>query len=110
MLQSRLTDERIRRSYSVALRANIANVDTTQNLGAHANEIRQVIQKTVEETIPTKRKTEYRWISEVTLKPNKNVSTESTQRYNDLCRRVKKSSREDKEYWVQAQCEQTDKG
>ena len=116
---SRLTDERIRQSYSVALTANIANVDTTQNLEAHANEITQAIQKTVDEMIPTKRKTKYPWISEMKLKladekrklkPRKNVSTESTRRYKELCRRVKRSARQDKEHWMQAQCKQANKG
>lgn len=40
----------------------------------------------------------------------KNVSIEYTQQYRDLCRKVKKSARQDKECWIQSQCEQAEKG
>ena len=44
------------------------------------------------------------------LKQMKNVSTEYAQRYKDSCRRVKRSARQDKEHWIQDQCEQAEKG
>jgi hypothetical protein len=95
------------------------DIEPTCNLEVHANKIRQAIQNTVEKTVPAKRKTKKPWISEATLKladekrrlkQIKNVSTEYTQRYKDSCRRVKVSARQDKEHWIQDQCEQAEKG
>src|ERR1700722_18472959 len=40
----------------------------------------------------------------------KNVSIEYAQRYKDFCRKVKKSARQNKEHWIQDQCEQAEKG
>jgi len=94
-------------------------IESTCNLEVHANKIRQAIQNAVEKTVPAKRKTKKPWISEATLKladekrklkQIKNVSTEYTQRYKDSCRKVKVSARQDKEHWIQDQCEQAEKG
>jgi hypothetical protein len=40
----------------------------------------------------------------------KNVSTGQTQLYKDFCSKVKKSARQDKENWIQNQCEEVEKG
>ena len=115
----RLKDEKIRQSYTDTLLKNMENIGSIDDLEVHANKIKQAIQETVETTVPTKTKTKKPWISEMTLKLAdkkrklkliKNISTEYMQRYNDLCRRVKKSARQDKEHWIQNQCEQADKG
>jgi len=115
----RFKDEKIRQSYSTTLAKNMEGIESTCNLEVHANKIRQAIQNAVEKTVPAKRKTKKPWISEATLKladekrklkQIKNVSTEYTQRYKDSCRKVKVSARQDKEHWIQDQCEQAEKG
>jgi hypothetical protein len=115
----RFKDEKIRQSYSTTLAKNMEGIEPTCNLEVHANKIRQAIQNAVEKTVPAKRKTKKPWISEATLKladekrklkQIKNVSTEYTQRYKDSCRKVKVSARQDKEHWIQDQCEQAEKG
>jgi Reverse transcriptase (RNA-dependent DNA polymerase)/Endonuclease-reverse transcriptase/Domain of unknown function (DUF6451) len=116
---SQLKDEKIRQSYSTTLMRNMESIEATCNLEVHANKIRQAIQNATETTVPAKRKAKKPWISEMTikladekrkLKQMKNVSTEYTQRYKDSCRRVKRSARQDKEQWIQDQCEQAEKG
>ena len=116
---NQLRNEKIRQSYSNTLLNNIKDIGPTYSLEEHANKIRQAIKNTVEMTIPAKRKTKKSWISETTLKladekrklkQMKNISTEYTQQYKDSCRRVKKSARQDKECWIQDQCEQAEKG
>jgi hypothetical protein len=61
--------------------------------------IEETIKNTVEATVPARKITRKRWISEETLKladekrrlkQRKNVSTEYTQQYKDFCRKVKK--------------------
>ena len=116
---NQLKDEKIRQSYSTTLIKNIENIEPSCKLEVHSTKIRQAIQNTVEPTIPAKRKTKKPWISEATLKladekrklkQMKNISLEYTQQYKDACRRVKKSARQDKEHWIQDQCEQAEKG
>ena len=45
-----------------------------------------------------------------TLKQSKNVSAQKEQQYKDLWKKVKKSARQDKERWIQQQCEEIEKG
>ena len=45
-----------------------------------------------------------------TLKQARSVSTQKRHQYKDLCKKVKKSAREDKERWIQQLCEETEKG
>ncbi|CAF1599669.1 unnamed protein product [Rotaria magnacalcarata] len=77
------------------------------------------IKITVEATVSAKITTKKPCISEETLKladekrrlkQLKNVSLEYTQQYKGLCRKVKRSARQDKEHWIQDQCEQAEKG
>jgi hypothetical protein len=81
--------------------------------------IEQAIKITVEATLSAKRKTKNLWIFEATLKladekrrlkQLRNVSVEYTEQYKGLCRKVKRSARQDKEYWIQDQCEQAERG
>jgi L-rhamnose mutarotase len=44
------------------------------------------------------------------MKQMKNVSAEHAQRYKDMCKKVKKSARQDKEQWIDEQCEEVEKG
>ena len=116
---NRLRDEKIRQSYSATLMKNMETIEPTCNLEDHANKLRQAIKNAVEETVPAKRTTRKPWISDETLKladekrkqkQLRNVSPEYTQQYKGLCRKVKRSARQDKEYWIQDQCEQAEKG
>ena len=115
---NRLRDEKIRQSYSATLMKNMETIEPTCNLEEHANKLRQAIKNAVEETVPAKRTTRKPWISDETLKladekrklkQLRNVSLEYTQQYKGLCRKVKRSARQDKEYWIQDQCEQAEK-
>ncbi|CAF1667422.1 unnamed protein product, partial [Adineta ricciae] len=116
---NQLKDENIRQSYNTTLLNNIKDIGPTCSLEEHSNKIRQAIKNAVEIAIPAKRKTKKPWISETTLKladekrklkQMKNVFIEYTQQYKDSCRKVKKSARQDKERWIQNQCEQAEKG
>ncbi|CAF2239431.1 unnamed protein product [Rotaria magnacalcarata] len=48
-----------------------------------------------------------RWKTSVT---NCRTFQKYTQQYKGLCRKVKRSARQDKEHWIQDQCEQAEKG
>ncbi|CAF5052076.1 unnamed protein product, partial [Rotaria magnacalcarata] len=95
------------------------DIEPTCSLEEHAKKIEQAIKITVEATVPAKRTTKKPWISEETLKladekrrlkQLRNVSLEYTQQYKGLCKKVKRSARQDKEHWIQDQCEQAEKG
>ena len=45
-----------------------------------------------------------------TLKQTRNASAQKEQQYKGLCKKVKKSARQDKERWIQQQCEEIEKG
>jgi hypothetical protein len=40
----------------------------------------------------------------------KHLSTEHIKRFKDICAKVKKSARQNKENWIQEQCEEVEKG
>ncbi|CAF1527450.1 unnamed protein product [Adineta ricciae] len=116
---SRLREETIRQSYSAALERNIGNIDSTDDLEEYASEIAKAIKNAAESTIPARKISRKPWISEETLKLaddkrklrlEKDVSIEHARLYKDFCRKVKKSARQDKENWIQNQCEEVDKG
>jgi hypothetical protein len=116
---SRLRDEKIRQSYSATLARNIGNIEPTDDLEVHATEVGKAIKNAAESTIPARRTSRKPWISEETLKLadekrklrlTKNVSTGQAQLYKDFCKKVKKSARQDKENWIQNQCEEVEKG
>ena len=112
---NRLRDEKIKQSYSAGLTKQMKEIQPTCSLKEHE----QAIKIAVEVTVPVKRATKKPWISEETLKladekrrlkQLRNVSSENTQQYKGLCRKVKRSARQDKEHWIQDQCEQAEKG
>ena len=116
---SRLKDETIKRSYSTVLERNIGNITPTDDLEEHASEISKAIKNAAEPTIPARKTSCKSWVSEETLKLayeklklilNKNVSDEHARLYKELYRKVKKSARQNKENWIQNQCEEVDKG
>ena len=116
---SRLKDERIKRSYSTVLERNIGKMKPTDHLEEHASEISKAIENAAESTKPARKTSRKPRISEETLKLadekrklrlNKNVSYEHARLYKDLCRKVKISVKQDKENWIQNQCEEVDKG
>ena len=104
--------------YSKKLVNHRAELDPTENLEKHAEKIEATIKKIVEATIPTSRSDKKPWISEDTLeladekrtlKQTKNTLTRKEQEYKNLCKRVKKSARRDKEHWIQEQCKEIEK-
>ena len=81
--------------------------------------IETTIKKAAEATIPDSRSAKKPWITEKTLKladekrtlkQAKNASTQKEQHNKDLCKRVKKFAIQDKERWIQQQCEEIEKG
>ena len=81
--------------------------------------IEAAIKKAAEATIPASRSAKKPWISEETLKledekralkQTRNASAQKEQQYKGLCTKVKKSARQDKERWIQQQCEEIKKG
>ena len=77
------------------------------------------IKKAAETAIPASRSAKRPWISEETLKladekralkQTRNASAQKEQQYKGLCKKVKKSARQDKERWIQQQCEEIEKG
>ena len=116
---SRLRDETIKRSYSCVLERNMGNVKPTDDLEEHTSAISKAIKNAAESTIPARKASRKPWISEETLKLadekrklrlDKTVSAEHARLYKDFCKKVKKSARQDKENWIQNQCEEVDRG
>ena len=98
---------------------DVAKTDPAENLEEHANKLEAAIKKAAEATIPASKSAEKPWISEETLKladekrtlkQTKNAATQKEQEYKDLCKEVKKSASQDKERWIQQQCEEIEKG
>ena len=116
---NRLRDEKTRQSYSSTLARNIRTIEPTEDLEKHASEIGKAIKNAAEATIPARRTARKHWISEETLKLAdekrklrlvKNISAEQALLHKEMCRKVKKSAGQDKENWIQNQCEEADKG
>ena len=116
---SQLKGEKIRECYSKKLANDITKVDPAENLEEYAKKIEVAIKKAAETTIPAIRSAMKPWIFEETLKladekrtlkQAKNASTQKEQHYKDLCKKDKKSARQDKERWIQQQCEEIEKG
>ena len=116
---TQLRDEKIKRSYSTVLERNIGNIKPTDDLEEHASEISKAIESAAESTLPARKTSRKSWISGETLKLAdekrklrlvKNVSAGHERLYKDSCKKVKKSARQDKENWIQNQCEEIDKG
>ena len=116
---SQLKGKKIRECYSKKLANDIAKIDLAENLEEHAKKIEAAIKKAAEATIPVSRSTKKPWISEDTLKladkkrtlkQCKNASAQKEQQYKDLSKKAKKSARQDKERWIQQQCEEIEKG
>ena len=112
-------NEKVRKCYSKKLASDIATIEPEENLEEHAKKIETAIKKAVEATISSSRSANKPWISEDTLKSadekrtlkqTKNTSPQKKQQYKDLCKKVKKSARQDKERWIQQQCEEIEKG
>ena len=107
---SQLKNEKVRECYNKKLTNNIAKIDPAENLEEHAKKIEVAIKKGAEATISASRSAKKPWISEETLKlsdekrtlkQTKNASAQEKQHYKDLCKKVKKSARQDKERWIQ---------
>ena len=116
---SQLKHEIIRKCYSNELAAKIEKIESVNDLEEHARKIEDAIRETAGTIMPVKRTAKKPWISEETLKlsdekrklkETKDVSKESSQQYKNLCKEVKKAARQEKERWIQQQCEGVEKG
>jgi hypothetical protein len=114
-----LNNEKIRLSYNTALAKNIESIQSTCGLEEHATKIKEAIKSAAETTIPAKKISRKPWISEETLKladekrrlkQIQHTTTQYAQRYKEMCKNVKKSARQDKENWIDEQCEEVEKG
>ncbi|CAM4973194.1 unnamed protein product [Rotaria socialis] len=95
------------------------SIDKTDNIDEHAAKIKRAIEDALQATLTTTRRAKNPWISQQTLslaeekrkaKQIKNASTQNAQLYRDLCNKVKKSARQDKERWIQDECDEIEKG
>ena len=100
----RLKNDILRKSYSNELTAKIESVD---DLDTHARKIEDAIKETAGTTVPVKRPTKKTWTSGQTLKlvdekrtrkPTKDASKGKSRQHKNLCKQVKKTGRQDKEY------------
>jgi hypothetical protein len=116
---NRLREDQTRKSYCAILERNLGNIEPTRNLEEHASEISKAIKNAAESAIPARRTSRKPWISEETLKLadekrklrlTKHISPGQAQLHKDFCRKVKKSARQDKENWIQSQCDEVEKG
>ncbi len=116
---NQLRDEKTRQSYSATLAKNMKSIVAPCNLEEHSTKIVEAIRNAAETTTPARRTTRKPWIFEQTLKladekqtlkQMNNVSVKHAQQYKDLCKKVKKSARQDKEQWIHDQYEEAEKG
>jgi hypothetical protein len=116
---SQLKNATVRKNYDNKLAEKIKEIKPTHNLDENASKLEKAIKEAVEATIPAKKTAKKPWISEETLKLTdekrqlkitRNASPEKEQQYKDLCKKVKKAARQDKEHWIQQQCEEIEKG
>ncbi|CAF4585279.1 unnamed protein product [Rotaria socialis] len=116
---TQLKDDIIRRCYSNKLAGNTEKIQPTDNLSEHARKIEGAIKEAASTAIPAKRIAKKPWISEETLniaeekrklKQAKDASNVKMQEYKDLCKKVNKAARKDKENWIQKHCEEVEKG
>ncbi|CAF5217595.1 unnamed protein product, partial [Rotaria magnacalcarata] len=116
---TQLKDDTIRKCYNIKLAGNIERIQPADNLSEHARKIESAIKEAASTAIPAKRIAKKPWISEETLKiaeekrklrQVKDASNVKMQEYKDLCKKVKKAARKDKESWIQKQCEEVEKG
>jgi hypothetical protein len=114
-----LNNEKIRLSYITALAKNIESIQLTCGLEEHATKIKEAIKSAVETTVPAKKISRKPWISKQTLKladekrrlkQIQHTSTQHAEQYKEMCKKVKKSARHDKENWIDEQCEEVEKG
>jgi len=83
-----------------------------------AQVLNKIIEKTVERLVPEIEKKKNKWIGEATLKLAKEKrevrmkmrdSADMVTKYKELCKRVKKSARKDKQDWIDKQCSEMEK-
>ena len=115
---SQLKNEKTRQSYSNSIANNIENIQSACSLEEQAKKLEEAIKNSIEATIPAKKITRKPWISEETLnladtkrklKLTKHICPKKAHEYKDICKKVKKSAWQDKERWIQEQCEQVEK-
>ncbi|CAF2041487.1 unnamed protein product [Rotaria magnacalcarata] len=116
---SQLKSQKVREVYQTRLVNRLQDIDTQCNLEEHAAKVEEAIKDALQATVTTTRRVKKPWILEQTLnladekrkmKQIKNVSAENGQLYKNLCSKVKKSARQDKDNWIQDKCNEIENG
>ena len=102
---NQLKDQTTRQSYQTKLKNNFKNISPTCSLDDHALQIEKAVKLALQESITTKKKAKKPWISVQTLdladekrkaKQVKHLPTNYNNTYKDLCNKVKRSAKQDK--------------
>ncbi|CAF4177383.1 unnamed protein product [Rotaria magnacalcarata] len=116
---NQLKNQATKKLYQEKLNANLQRIIETDSIDEHATKIERAIEEALQTTITTTKRAKNPWISEQTLnladekrrvKQIKSTSTQNAKLYKDLCNRVRKSARQDKEKWIQDKCDEIEKG
>ena len=116
---NQLKDQTTRQFYQTKLKNNFKNISPTCSLDDHALQIEKAVKLALQESITTKKTAKKPWISVQTLdladekrkaKQVKHLTTNHNNTYKDLCNKVKRSAKQDKNKWIQDQCEEIQKG
>ncbi|CAF4143408.1 unnamed protein product, partial [Rotaria magnacalcarata] len=116
---NQLKDQTTRQLYQARIENNLKNIHSTCNLDEHAAQIEKAVKEALQATVTLKKTPKKPWISDQTLdladkkrkaKQIKHLSADNIKEYKNLCNKVKKSARQDKDKWIQDQCEEIEKG
>ena len=116
---SQLKNQKVREVYQTRLVNRLQDIDAQCNLEEHAAKVEEAIKDALQATVTTIRRAKKPSISEQTLnladekrkmKQIKNVSAQNGQLYKNLCNKVKKSARQDKDNWIQEKCDEIENG
>ncbi|CAF3677816.1 unnamed protein product [Rotaria socialis] len=116
---NQLKNQATKKLYQEKLNANLQRIIETDSIDEHVTKIERAIEEALQTTITTTKRAKNPWISEQTLnladekrrvKQIKSISTQNAKLYKDLCNRVRKSARQDKEKWIRDKCDEIEKG
>ncbi|CAF2065175.1 unnamed protein product [Rotaria magnacalcarata] len=105
--------------YQTNLENNLNSIQTNGTLEEHALKIRNSINEAIEVSITNQRVAKKPWISAETLKladekrkakQTKHLNQNLNEKYKELCKKVKKFARKDKEGWIEDQCKEIQEG
>ncbi|CAF1501489.1 unnamed protein product, partial [Rotaria magnacalcarata] len=116
---NQLNEQAIRKMYQTNLENNLNSIQTNGTLEEHALKIRNSINEAIEVSITNQRVAKKPWISAETLKladekrkakQTKHLNQNLNEKYKELCKKVKKFARKDKEGWIEDQCKEIQEG